>query len=1464
MAEVAEATREEDGDRNGDRNGNVVGAHTAVERRDGGRADRMESRIFTTRGVTRCAIESQGGKIEITELPRSAVCLVSSKGFREEFAAAPSLLRNLWLFCARAVRGLLGAGVLLHLRYAAESQPVLLPIRGGAELSQREMTPRDFSTEQRGAERRTDSGAFVSLALTLTLGCLEADPPAARSILARCWDRRICPVPLSASHRRRAVAQQSSMAMNFLKILNSASGGGGRGDAESSSSSISGGRSSRSKPARQSTPAELEAERSLHFLLSQLPTLALAEDQRRSIEQALELVRTYKSALTLDAEALRTMVALARSVQTDKHAPQSIDLSLAALEMLKILLTPMPSAENNTGDDPGASASAPSGPSSLPLLSLLVQSPAHITSLLDLLQEKHSVLRLYTMQCFTTLLLSRPEKMQSIVLGYPMGVILLVELLSDPSEVIRNEALLLLEALTSGNQAIQKIVAFNGALEKLFTIAASEGGLDDGGIIAEDAMRLVGSLLQDNSSNQALFLESGCVARCIPYLEFHEEDLADNAEHAARFEFLGLTLEIVGYVLSCIDCSVASASSPAVKQRNTSTRHALSPLIAPLIKLACTGPVPLPVRHEALSMLAIIIEGHGKNQTILESARVEIEVTVAVADATATNAAAAPPKLMYPQYAHDPVHNPFLPSSAPSLAAAAPAPSSRLIRRNALRHLLDQAVDSADPLERALCQHVIRAYFKGNANAQLQAMMSFAPSPMAMASAAAAAEAAATTTVGMEAFGSEQPAASPKPAAIPEEDLDGPALGLHLLPMIAGMRAPPAAGFAGAAPALDGANYIDRCRIVFARTLEAMMLDNADAQVMMLRVQPAAPAPAAAAASPSSSTAAPPTAPLKLLDHFITALFSSQSHTPVELALFSLLLGWSAGCTEVCETLWGPRYASSILAYTIQVSRDANVPPLVRGLACDFVAQVLELMFTPVTVPGRNGAAPSTHPFHSSILTPHVLLDVITKQISLEGFKANLASLASSPQFLRAARLAKDTKPEATKQLHAANPLSMWREAEAEWEAQRAAASKPTQDPSADSAAQDSAAKDSAALAALSDSLTFTPDFTLRFQAVYDKCDQRLLHLFTTGAAAPSIAVAGPATAAHTQHAPTQQASAHPQHQPQQNGVALGSAGAAASQGASSSASSSAAPTSASSAVSHSSLAPSSSDASLREENQRLRRELEMLRAASQGRTDATMQQFQAMQAQAEIQALRAGSATAASSSSSTSSSSAALTHLRAEYAELQSKHEDLLILLAMLDMELEELKHPKQNPAQKSLNHPADPVSSPATRATTATAAGPVAATSKEETLAERRQREHQQSLQPHPPHNAAAATTNGHGHAPSAAGASASTPPRPTVASTSHAGPSHALSTPSAAQAHPTPSLHHTPAPGSASSSAAAAAQSSQPRAAAVVPAAADVPSVPAAKPTPKVTPPSQRSVQQDLFSQLAGELNKELDLR
>ncbi|GIM09354.1 hypothetical protein Vretimale_13185 [Volvox reticuliferus] len=114
---------------------------------------------------------------------------------------------------------------------------------------------------------------------------------------------------------------------------------------------------------------------------------------------------------------------------------------------------------------------------------------------------------------------------QEAILATPMSVVRLTELLGERSEVIRNEALLLLAALTrpdprvgspGGGSEVQKIAAFEGAFDRVAELLREEGGLD-GGMVVQDAIELMNNLLRGNMANQRLFREMGHAA-VLPHL----------------------------------------------------------------------------------------------------------------------------------------------------------------------------------------------------------------------------------------------------------------------------------------------------------------------------------------------------------------------------------------------------------------------------------------------------------------------------------------------------------------------------------------------------------------------------------------------------------------------------------------------------------------------------------------------------------------------------------------------------------------------------------------------------------------------------------------------------------------------------------------------------------------------------------------------------------------------------------
>ncbi|KAH8103420.1 p115 like vesicle tethering protein [Cristinia sonorae] len=138
---------------------------------------------------------------------------------------------------------------------------------------------------------------------------------------------------------------------------------------------------------------------------------------------------------------------------------------------------------------------------------LLLGNETATFKLFALLSDPSFYLRLSTLQLLVTLLHNRRHVVQGFFLKAPVGPTTVIAVLEEKREIIRNEALTMVQSLVNQSPDIQKILAFEGAFEKLFNIIQQEGGLD-GGPVVNDALACVDSLLRFNSSNQSYFRET--------------------------------------------------------------------------------------------------------------------------------------------------------------------------------------------------------------------------------------------------------------------------------------------------------------------------------------------------------------------------------------------------------------------------------------------------------------------------------------------------------------------------------------------------------------------------------------------------------------------------------------------------------------------------------------------------------------------------------------------------------------------------------------------------------------------------------------------------------------------------------------------------------------------------------------------------------------------------------------------
>uniref|UniRef100_W5N7M5 General vesicular transport factor p115 n=1 Tax=Lepisosteus oculatus TaxID=7918 RepID=W5N7M5_LEPOC len=238
---------------------------------------------------------------------------------------------------------------------------------------------------------------------------------------------------------------------------------------------------------------------------------------------------------------------------------------------------------------------------------IFIKEQENVTLLLSLLEEFDFHVRWPGVKLLTALLKNQCAQVQGVILVSPMGVSRLMDLLADSREVIRNDGLLLLQQLTKGNAAIQKIVAFENAFERLLDIITEEGN-SDGGIVVEDCLLLLLNLLRNNSSNQNFFKEGSYIQRMKPWFEVGDDNSGWSAQKVTN---LHLMLQLVRVMV----CPVNSPGATSSCQKAMYQCGLLQQLCTILM---ATG-VPADILTETINTVSEVIRGSQVNQDYFAS-----------------------------------------------------------------------------------------------------------------------------------------------------------------------------------------------------------------------------------------------------------------------------------------------------------------------------------------------------------------------------------------------------------------------------------------------------------------------------------------------------------------------------------------------------------------------------------------------------------------------------------------------------------------------------------------------------------------------------------------------------------------------------------------------------------------------------------------------------------------------------
>lgn len=339
-------------------------------------------------------------------------------------------------------------------------------------------------------------------------------------------------------------------------------------------------------------PQHTEAE-TIQKLCDRVASSTLLDDRRNAVRALKSLSKKYRLEVGIQA-----MEHLIHVLQTDRSDSEIIAYALDTLYNI---------ISNDEEEEVEENSTKQSEDLGSQFTEIFIKQPENVTLLLSLLEEFDFHVRWPGVRLLTSLLKQLGPPVQQIILVSPMGVSRLMDLLADSREIIRNDGVLLLQALTRGNGAIQKIVAFENAFERLLDIITEEGN-SDGGIVVEDCLILLQNLLKNNNSNQNFFKEGSYIQRMKPWFEVGDENSGWSAQKVTN---LHLMLQLVRVLVSPTNPPGATSSCQKAMFQCGLLQQLCTILMA-------TG-IPADILTETINTVSEVIRGYQVNQDYFAS-----------------------------------------------------------------------------------------------------------------------------------------------------------------------------------------------------------------------------------------------------------------------------------------------------------------------------------------------------------------------------------------------------------------------------------------------------------------------------------------------------------------------------------------------------------------------------------------------------------------------------------------------------------------------------------------------------------------------------------------------------------------------------------------------------------------------------------------------------------------------------
>ncbi|XP_027956476.1 general vesicular transport factor p115 isoform X1 [Eumetopias jubatus] len=339
-------------------------------------------------------------------------------------------------------------------------------------------------------------------------------------------------------------------------------------------------------------PQHTEIE-TIQKLCDRVASSTLLDDRRNAVRALKSLSKKYRLEVGIQA-----MEHLIHVLQTDRSDSEIIGYALDTLYNI---------ISNDEEEEVEENSTRQSGDLGSQFTEIFIKQQENVTLLLSLLEEFDFHVRWPGVKLLTSLLKQLGPQVQQIILVSPMGVSRLMDLLADSREVIRNDGVLLLQALTRSNGAIQKIVAFENAFERLLDIITEEGN-SDGGIVVEDCLILLQNLLKNNNSNQNFFKEGSYIQRMKPWFHVGDENSGWSAQKVTN---LHVMLQLVRVLVSPTNPPGATSSCQKAMFQCGLLQQLCTILMA-------TG-VPADILTETINTVSEVIRGYQVNQDYFAS-----------------------------------------------------------------------------------------------------------------------------------------------------------------------------------------------------------------------------------------------------------------------------------------------------------------------------------------------------------------------------------------------------------------------------------------------------------------------------------------------------------------------------------------------------------------------------------------------------------------------------------------------------------------------------------------------------------------------------------------------------------------------------------------------------------------------------------------------------------------------------